>query len=264
MKQPLTVERRTLHDAPTPHSVVTVRSPAGEERAFKVSERRELAAPTEISLEDRDGTDGPVIRGHAAVFDRESHDLGGFTEVLARGAFKRALDDPARSSETRALFNHDPNIVLGAVRNNTLDLREDPRGLHYYAIPPDTQQARDVRALIRDGYVGQSSFAFTVERDRWEERDDGTILRTILEIGSLYDVSPVTYPAYPQTDAMARDAADETVVPTVADEERDAPTGAEMASSDATTNDPRESQALKHRELLERSGRLLALERAAR
>lgn len=258
----LTAERRLLLNAAVPHSIFQVRTASGDTRTFKVAERRHVTAPTTVELETRDDGTVPVIRGHAAVFDRESYDLGGFTEIVARGAFRRSLDDPARSGDCRCLFNHDPSMVLASTHNNTLDLREDPQGLHYYATPAETSYAEDVRALIRRGDVYQSSFGFTVLRDRWEEREDGTILRTILEIDQLYDVSPVTFPAYPQTDVSARDAlhaiadaiTDQIVESATADPEH-------MAGDEAVADDQRAREAAL-RELQSGAKRRLTLAKA--
>lgn len=231
-KQTLAVERRHLHGATAPASIYTLTNEAGEVRTFKVPELRTLHAATELverampgempdvcpecggKMQDgkcldcgyeadslRSAPDGEFhFRGHAAVFDSASEDLGGFTEYVARGAFKNALD---RHPDVRALFNHDPNYVLGRTKSRTLDLREDPRGLHYYVKAPDVSYVRDLRTLMRRGDVDQSSFAFTVERDRWAEQD-GKVTRTILEVRDLYDVSVVTTPAYPEADASAR------------------------------------------------------------
>lgn len=202
----LSAERRSLHNAAVPTAMYTLRTRAGDERQFRLPERREFCVPAELEarVELRDGEDGPeelVFSGHAAVFDRRSVPLGffeDFYEVIARGAFRRALD---RGVDCRALFNHQPHMVLGRTKANTLDLREDPLGLHYFARSAPTSYATDLRMLIDRGDVDQSSFAFTVERERWEEDEDGVITRTILEVKDLFDVSPVTYPAYEQTDA---------------------------------------------------------------
>ena len=229
--QTFAVEKRHLHDAATPASIFTLTGEDGEQRTFQVPEVRTLVAPTVI--EERaacpacgcDCPDGAAacpdcgaqlassagggafhFRGHAAVFDSASEDLGGFTEYVARGAFKRALD---KHPDVRALFNHDPNYVLGRTKSKTLDLREDPRGLHYYVTAPDVSYARDLRALMLRGDIDQSSFAFTVERDKWVEQD-GKVTRTIQEIRDLYDVSVVTVPAYPEADASARTSPAET------------------------------------------------------
>jgi HK97 family phage prohead protease len=232
-------------------STVQLRSATGQVRTVQLPEQRNMTAPITVD-EDQDAeTPAPVFRGHAAVFDRESEDLGGFREVIARGAFRRALD---ANQDTVALFNHDPNYVLGRTTNNTLDLREDPRGLHAYFQAPDTQYARDIREIVKRGDVSQMSFAFTVARDDWQEREDGTILRRVLEVGRLHDVSLVTTPAYPQTDAQAvRDHTDLTSEPEPTSEpHREADTGDEA----------REAREAFQRELLEESKRRLTLAQA--
>lgn len=201
MHKTFAVERRHLAGAKAPTSIFTLTSEDGEQRTFQVPEVRTLTAPTVLEEREDAPADGTFhFRGHAAVFDSASDDLGGFTEYVARGAFKRALD---KHPDVRALFNHDPNYVLGRTKSKTLDLREDPRGLHYYVTAPDVTYARDLRTLMLRGDIDQSSFAFTVERDKWVEQD-GKVTRTIQEIRDLYDVSVVTTPAYPEADASAR------------------------------------------------------------
>lgn len=262
MKTVLVAERRQLLNAPVPHSVYQVRTLSGETRTFKVEERRNITAPATVELEVRNGdTERPVIRGHAAVFDRRSFDLGGFTEVIARGAFRKALDE-GRAADCRCLFNHDSNLVLASVHNNTLDLREDPQGLHYYADPADTSYGRDVRELIRRGDVYQSSFAFTIDRDRWEEDEDGEIVRTILEVRDLYDVSPVTYPAYGQTDVSGRTLPEEestSLVPSEPAEGELVVRTDDTAPVDADLVADREAREARKLELLAGSTRRLTI-----
>lgn len=151
--------------------------------------------------------DTPSIQGYAAVTNQETViDLGfyAFREMIARGAFKASI----KADDVRALFNHDPNLVLGRNTSGTLRLKEDDHGLRYEADLPDTAVARDVRTLIQRGDISGSSFAFTVgeDDDEWDESEikSGKLpLRTIRKV-SLYDVSPVTYPAYPETSVSAR------------------------------------------------------------
>ncbi|MCB1745509.1 MAG: HK97 family phage prohead protease [Gammaproteobacteria bacterium] len=160
-------------------------------------ERRTVLA-TDLRAEDGEGG-APLITGHAAVFSQLSEDLGGFREQIAPGAFASALE---RKDDVRALWNHDPNFVLGRSRAGTLEMREDATGLAVRIAAPATQTIRDlVMEPIRRGDVSQMSFAFSVrpDGDQWAEDDDGTIVRTIRDV-RLYDVSPVTFAAYPQTD----------------------------------------------------------------
>jgi len=155
----------------------------------------------EKSFESReDGT--RRIVGHAAVFNQWSEDLGGFREQIAPGAFAEAIN----ADDVRALFNHDTNQVLGRNRSKTLTLLEDSRGLMSEIILPDTQLARDLEALMKRGDINQMSFAFSIDQDgqTWKKVGEGPWERTITKVSRLYDVSVVTFPAYPQTDAAVR------------------------------------------------------------
>lgn len=162
-------------------------------------ERRILCK--EVRVESGEG-DKPVIRGYAALFNQLSEDLGGFREQLATGAFSEAM----ANSDVRALINHDANLVLGRNRAGTLTMREDAAGLYVEISPPDTQAARDLVEVMRRGDVNQMSFAFTVAKEdqTWTREGTGPWLRTIKRVSRLFDVSVVTYPAYPQTSAAVR------------------------------------------------------------
>jgi uncharacterized protein len=141
----------------------------------------------------------PKIEGYAAVFEVLSEELWGFREKIRAGAFANVIRD-----DVRALFNHDPNTVLGRNRAGTLKLEEDTKGLKIEIDPPDTQAARDLLESIRRGDVDQMSFMFATKTDEWKKEEDGTITRTIIELERLLDVSVVTFPAYPQTSASTR------------------------------------------------------------
>ena len=135
--------------------------------------------------------EGETIRGYAAVYNSDSEWMGGFYEQIAKGAFDDVMDN-----DTRAYFNHDENLLLGRVSSGTLRLSSDERGLYYEVDLPNTSYANDLVELMKRGDVNQSSFAFLIERDRWEERD-GKTYRIIEKVSRLLDVSPVSQPAYP-------------------------------------------------------------------
>lgn len=148
--------------------------------------------------------DGPKkIVGYAARFNELSDVLWDFREQIMPGAFADAL----KGSDVRGLFNHDPNHVLGRESAGTLELREDEKGLWYEIAPPDTQWARDLLVSIERGDIKESSFAFTMTGgvDEWDDSVKPSI-RTIKRIGALYDVSPVTFPAYPTASSGVRSA----------------------------------------------------------
>ncbi len=139
-----------------------------------------------------------ILTGHAAVFG-EYTSMGWFMERILPGAFTEAI----LNDDVRALFNHDPNYVLGRNKSGTLSLKEDDRGLAIEIIPPDTQFAMDLLILISRGDISQMSFAFQVLEEKWETNTSSGEKRDIIKVG-LYDVSPVTYPAYPTTDVAVK------------------------------------------------------------
>lgn len=167
------------------------------------SERRIVPSTIEIRAEE-DG-EGFEMEGHAAVFEELSDNLGGFREIIDRGAFRKVLQS---APDVWALFNHNPDQVLARTQSKTLSLKEDTKGLRYQADVAPTSHGEDLRIMLERGDVTQSSFAFRVGDDSWEEDDEsGALIRRIHEFSALYDVSPCIYPAYPQTDAGLRSAA---------------------------------------------------------
>ena len=143
-----------------------------------------------------------TITGYAAIYNSDSEDLGGFIERMAPGSFDGRLQD-----DVRVLFNHDNNLVLGRTISGTATLEVDEKGLKYTCQLPDTSYAKDLIELMERGDVTQSSFAFTIEDESWEERADGMLIRTVKKVGQLYDVSPVTYPAYTEATSGLRTSA---------------------------------------------------------
>ena len=97
-------------------------------------------------------------------------------------------------------------MVLGRTKNDTLTLEEDSKGLKVEITPPDTTYARDLLTLIDRGDVNQMSFQWVTAIDEWDETDLKKVIRTLKKAKSLWDVSPVTFPAYPQTKAGLRSA----------------------------------------------------------
>lgn len=153
------------------------------------------------SLRSTVSEDRNVIEGHAAVFDSWSETLGGyypFKEKVRKNAFKKSID----TDDIRALFNHDSNHVLGRNKAGTLELVEDDKGLLVRIYPPDTALARDLLVSISRGDISQMSFGFVVEKDEWST-ENGIDTRELTQV-KLYDVSPVTFPAYTQTDVGVR------------------------------------------------------------
>ena len=147
-----------------------------------------------------DSLDGKIV-GHASVFDSWSETLGGifpFKEIVRKGTFTETI----KLDDIRALFNHDPNYVLGRNVAGTLELEEDDIGLRVVITPPDTSWANDLIKNLRRGDISQMSIGFIVLEDTWGTQD-GIDIREIKKV-QLFDVSIVTYPAYTQTDVGVR------------------------------------------------------------
>jgi uncharacterized protein len=146
-----------------------------------------------------EGGEPARLTGHAAVFNQVASG-GWFQEKIAPGAFADSL----KSDDVRALWNHNPDMVLGRNKAGTLKLYEDEKGLVSEITPPDTQFARDLLVSIERGDITQMSFAFQTITEAWEKGDEGQPdLRTLVKV-KLYDVSPVTYPFYDGTDVAVR------------------------------------------------------------
>lgn len=168
-------------------------TPNKETRTFKSQELR-------ASAESR------RVEGYAAVFGSESEELGWFVEEIAPGAFDDVLND-----DVRALYNHDENLILARTASGTLELWVDEKGLRYAFDAPNTTAGNDLLESIKRGDISQSSFGFRVKDDKWEELEmelNGKkwfkTKRIIVKIERLFDVSPVTFPAYPDTEVARR------------------------------------------------------------
>lgn len=157
-------------------------------------------------IEARSKNNKFYAEGYAAVFERRSGNLGGFVEVVKPTAFNKTVKD----ADVRALWNHDPSLVLGRNKAGTLQLALDSKGLHYKAEMPNTTYARDLYELLERRDITQSSFTFFKILDDWELvnlDNDEFPQRSLIEVG-LVDVSPVTFPAYEDaTSGPARRAA---------------------------------------------------------
>lgn len=163
-------------------------------------ERRKIELPVEIRA---DG-ESRQVSGYGAVFNSETVIGGAFREVILPGAFKRAV-----TGDVFSFFNHDQSKVLGRTKSGTLRLREDESGLRYDVDLPDTSAARDLQVSMDRGDVDGSSFMFDIPKggDEWDF-GEGLPLRTIRE-AILYEVGPVTMPAYPDATAALRSMDDE-------------------------------------------------------
>lgn len=159
------------------------------------NERRYL-----LGVEVREADGKPVIHGYAARFEEWSEYFGygswKWREKIRYGAFTKTLEE----YDQRALWNHNPDIVLGRRSAGTLKLSEDEQGLIAEITPPDTEAGRGYIESVRRRDVTGMSFMFRTIREEWDEEKQE---RTLLEV-KLYEVSPTPFPAYPSTSAGVR------------------------------------------------------------
>lgn len=149
----------------------------------------ERRAATSLTVSNR------RLVGYAARFDTETR-IADFREVIRPGAFRQSL---ASGRDILCLRDHDPAVLLGRTKSNTLELREDEQGLYFSLAVPDTQAGRDLLVLAERGDLGGMSFGFRSVEEDWSE--DRRELRQV----ELHEVSVVqSHPAYPETSVSLR------------------------------------------------------------
>lgn len=162
---------------------------------------RRFVPMCEIRADAADGKPKQIV-GHVAMFNVRTP-IWDFEEEIAPGAFA----ETAKTDDIRALFNHDPNLVLGRSASKTARFWEDDKGLRMEADPPDTQVGRDMLTLIARGDVSGASFGFQVLDEEWRSETGKPDVRTLKKV-KLFDAGPVTFPAYqqPQVDVRSHEA----------------------------------------------------------
>jgi len=158
-----------------------------------MSEYEKRCFASEVRSLIEEGQAAKII-GNGAVFNSRSENLGGFREIIMPGAFDNVLND-----DVRGTFNHDPNFILGRSSSGTLRLNINAEGLGYEIDAPETQTIRDlVLAPMTRGDIKESSFGFRVASDgeEWLRDDEGIVIRKIHLVSRLFDIGPVTFPAY--------------------------------------------------------------------
>jgi HK97 family phage prohead protease len=176
-------------------------------------ERRDLGvAQAGIEVRAADADSAQSFVGHAAVFNSRTA-IGnpltwGFYEQVADGAFTKTLSE----GDARMLIDHESAMVVSRVSADTLRLAQDKVGL---AVDSDLDTGlsyvADLTANLRNGNITGMSFGFYTVKDQWDTEtvttSDGNEaeveIRTLLEV-RLLEVSPVTFPAYEETDAGLR------------------------------------------------------------
>jgi HK97 family phage prohead protease len=173
---------------------------------FGETERRTVPLARARMTQTGDGSGRLKVVGHASVFNSPSVEMrsprGRFTEFIAPHAFDAVL---ARKPDVLLTWDHDSSLALARTTAQTLELSANAHGLRYFATVTPTSYAEDLRALMQDGVVNQSSFTFTVAPDGEEwgtvEGDPHCIVRVIHEVGDLYDVCVCAHGAYAATDS---------------------------------------------------------------
>ena len=163
-------------------------------------QKRKAYMATQFQTREEQESGDLILSGYFIKFDEETELWPGYFEVIKRDGVEKAIKD----ADIRALFNHDHSLVLGRTGNDTVRLDVDDVGLFGdIIINKDDPQAVGAYARVQRGDVIGCSFGFFPIKINTEERDDGSYLDTILEL-EIFEVSPCTFPAYPQTEIAAR------------------------------------------------------------
>ena len=163
-------------------------------------QKRKAYMATQFQTREEQESGDLILSGYFIKFDEETELWPGYFEVIKREGVEKAIKD----ADIRALFNHDHSLVLGRTGNDTVRLDVDDVGLFGdIIINKDDPQAVGAYARVQRGDVIGCSFGFFPIKINTEERDDGSYLDTILDL-EIFEVSPCTFPAYPQTEIAAR------------------------------------------------------------
>ena len=145
-----------------------------------------------------------IIEGRPIVYNSRA-DLGYFSEIIERGAL-----DKANLKDVRLCLNHDTSFVYARSRNNnensTMKIKTDENGLFFTAKLDieNSPRAKDLYSAISRGDINQLSFMFTIDKEKWEDLETEYPTRKITEIGQVFEISAVTFPAYKETEVTAR------------------------------------------------------------
>jgi len=165
-----------------------------------------------FSPEIRADKESRMVEGTATTFN-QFYDMGWFAEKIDERAFDKVLK--SKDNDTIAAFNHNWDAPLARTLSGTLTLEKTENGLGYRFESPNTTAGNDLLVMLERGDVKHSSLAMRVKKDLWETREEDGVekeYRTILEVSELRDVSPVVFPANPNTD-VAKRSRDEQIKP---------------------------------------------------
>ena len=147
--------------------------------------------------------DSRCVEGYAIVFNKDSRELGGFTEIIEPTALNGVLE----KSDVLCLLNHNEDrgvLARSKFGNGSLELTVDEVGLKYRFNAPNTALGDELLEGLSRGDISTSSFAFRCATDKWEKRSQGNYLRRITQFGEIFDVSPVYKEAYEDTTVAKR------------------------------------------------------------
>lgn len=165
--------------------------------------KTEIRNLKKTQVEVREGENGQrTIAGYAVKWEMKSHAMGyfkRFKEQFTKGAFAESLTN----DDQLALWSHDTTKVLGRTKNGTLRLFEDDVGLRFELDLPNSTLGNDAYETIKRGDVDGVSFGFRMVKQEWDENDTENIVRTISK-AKLLEISPVAFPAYPDSQVSAR------------------------------------------------------------
>lgn len=171
----------------------------------KIIQEKEIRAIATSNFELREKDNGAkVIEGYAIEWDQLSVPIGywnKFREKFRKGAFREYLADS--DTDTKFLIGHNINLVLGRRKNNTLELKEDDKGLWFRLELPNTTQGNDTHESVKRADVDKISIGFKMLGEEWDETDESNIIRTVTK-ANLPEISLTAWPAYEQTSASAR------------------------------------------------------------
>ena len=157
-----------------------------------------------ITTEIRSSKEHRIVEGYALLFNTESRDLGGFTEIISKEAITQDLIDKA---DVICWLNHNEDrgiLARSKEGKGSLLLEIDQIGLKYSFETPNTALGEELLENLRRGDITESSFSFVVSTEKWEKRSSGKYLRRITGFKDIYDVSPVYKPAYEGTKVTCR------------------------------------------------------------
>jgi len=170
-----------------------------------------IASLRDVNLAPSGNGEDVIFSGDAVVFDSWSEELwtplGAFRERILPGAF----DEVLTHADVRLLANHDESSVMARTKAGTLDLTVDQNALHVWSrLDPTDPDVQRLQPKVRRKDIDQMSFMFEMDEsrgaeERWYEDKKGEIRRDIIKVSDLFDVSPVTFAAYPDTSFAMRE-----------------------------------------------------------